>query len=721
MNRYMAVTLVLVACVAASSAATVGYVEYAGIDNPAVDDSDPWVQALRDGGHTVELVTTTQLPDAQRMADFSALYMNGVTALTNTEFSALQRYVRSGGFLLMQGAANATALDKSGQHRLVKGEYAWKIIYLQDGACRTGLLPATGAGSNTRSLTIDRIRITDGLQVTAGTQTSTVLQMPQAPGDKSYTCATLYYFPATGVRPVLWGLPAAEDDEHPEPVALAVYNEYGTGRTFWTTCPLAQMAADGVDFAETIVANVLATISNNASPDPAELRRLLPTIDEVNEDLKAYDTAFRGGKGYSDSADSGELGWGEASRLLMYVKAWEVCRDEYWLDQIVDHFDRMIENLSDPDEDGYLGWQTITYTDALAWPRPGEDNVGQARIGPRLVRARANTDVTGHTYLIRFIEPDAFEVIDANTLDFVKTSLPYKSGEPIEAIPGIKVTITGQPVKGDEFQVRTQAVKPTEWVVHDGTITYPIALFIELVKNDPPLAEKYGEKADEYADLLLDNFLKKWDHVWVEIPPDMGVYEFEPRLSDPYLRQFPPEQFPDVRRILPHNQYLALGRTFAVMANVVEGPRAEDLRERAAKMGRFFKSKLRQTGKAYTFAYADEIEGVSDGADDFSHGGLSLSFAIEAYERGLVFDDADIERFSHTLLDQIWNGSLEDPKFSKRVNGDGERQVDVTNSWADLSAHNDEVWRLFWTILRQQPESHAFLTLWHARPEIPEE
>ncbi|MFO7947876.1 MAG: hypothetical protein R6V19_13815, partial [Armatimonadota bacterium] len=102
-------------------------------------------------------------------------------------------------------------------------------------------------------------------------------------------------------------------------------------------------------------------------------------------------------------------------------------------------------------------------------------------------------------------------------------------------------------------------------------------------------------------------------------------------------------------------------------------------------------------------------------------GGLSLSFAIEAYERGLVFDDADIERFSHTLLDQIWNGSLEDPKFSKRVNGDGERQADVTNSWADLSAHNDEVWRLFWTILRQQPESHAFLTLWHARPEIPEE
>lgn len=716
----LCVIAALCLCVAAGHAAVVGYLTYAGVEDHAVADDDPWVQAMRETGLQVEPVLSTDLTDSDRMADLSALYIHEIIALTEAELVAIQRYIRAGGWLLMQGANSATAVDLSGKHRFVKGEYAWKIIYLLDGACRTGLLPVTGAGSHRKGLTIEQVRLAAGLPITKGTRTGSVLDMPVRPDKTPYRCAALHYFSATGARPAVSGLPAAEGDEPAQPAALVVVNSYGRGHSVWATCPLAQMAADGVGFARTMVTHTVNSIAENAPPEAEDLRRLIPTLGDALADIRAYDAAFRGGRGYSDSPDSGQLGWGEASRLLTYVRAWKVSGDEYWLDRIVDHFDRMIDNLSDPDEDGYHGWQTITYSDALAWPEAGDDNVGNGRIGPRLVRARANTDVTGHVYTIEFVSDNSFQVIDANTLAFVDTELPYKAGEPIDAIPGIEVTITGQPVKGDTFQVRTQRVKPLEWVVHDGTITYPIALFVEQVRNNPDLADRYGEKADEYADLLVNNFLRKWDHTWVEIPPDMGAYAFEPRLCNPYLRSFPPEQFPDVTRILPHNQYLALARTFVVMADVVERPGAEDLRERGAKMCRFFKSKLRQTGDAYTFAYSDDIEGVSEGADDFSHGGLSLSGAIEAYERGVVFDEADMRCFSHTLLDQIWNGSIEEPMFSKRVDGEGQMRPKVASYWTRLSAHNDTVWRLMWTILRNQPDSHAFLTLWHARPEMAE-
>jgi len=503
------------------------------------------------------------------------------------------------------------------------------------------------------------------------------------------------------------------------PCITSTHNEYGSGKCLWLTLPLVEMAADGVDFAQTITQNIISAIAANPAPQAEDLAGTIPTVEEAMADLKAYDIAFRSGKGYSDSPDSGMLGWAEASRLLMYIKCYRVSEDTYWLDKIVEHFDRMIANLSDPDGDGYLGWQTITYSDALGWPKAGENNQGGAEIAPELVRVRKNTEVTGHTYTIEFVEADSFNVIDTDAAILVAREEKYKSGTAITAIPGIKVTITGTPAKGDKFEVRTEAVKPLEWAVHDGTVTYAIALFVETVKKNAALHEQYGEKADEYAKLLTENFLEKWDYVWVEPAEGMGFLKWEPLVANPYLRSIAPDEIPDTIRAIPHNQYLALGRTYLVMADVADKPQADHYRDIAEKMARYFKSKLRKTGDAYTFAYWDPVEELSDGADDFGHGGLSLSFAIEAADRGVVFTEEDMTRFAHTLLDQIWDGSVAEPKFAGRVNGEGKmNRAGMGGHWAGLCRYNDEVWRLFWTILRQKPGANGFLNLWHTRPEI---
>ncbi len=718
--RPILLTLVFVLCIGVAGAATVGYVTYGGAERPAINDDDAWVKAMREADISVELLKTTELLDAAIVARYNALYVPDTIAFTEAGFSALKRYVAAGGWLLLQGRYSATALDKSGKDIFEKGKYAWVIIYLDKGACRTGILPATGAGAGGAELDIAKLRIAAGSALTNGTQTGVVLDMPKRPNGKPYLSAPLHYFPAVGARPIVSGVPqTTAENQQPEPVALATHNEYGKGSCLWLTLPVPEMAADGVDFAKQIVENTLAAISANPLPAAEDLSRIIPTMEETNSDLKALDAAFRGGKGYSDSADSGDLGWGEASRLLTYIKAYTILKDTYWLDKIIDHFDRMIAGLSDPDGDGYRGWQTITYSDALGRPTADPANTGNARIEPELVRARKNTDVTGHTYTIEFTAPGEFQIADDDTAELLIRRQAYKSGEPITAIPGIKVTISGQPAQGDEFQVRTEQVLPLEWAVHDGTITYPIALFIETVKKDNALQEQYGEKADEYSKLLMDNFLKKWEYVWIEPAAGMGLLKWEPIVANPYLRDIPTDEIPTTTKPIPHNQYLALGRTYLVMADVVDKPEADHYRDIAEKMARFFKSKLRPTGKAYTFAYWDPVEGISDGADDIGHGGLSLSFAIEAANRGVVFDDDDMQRFSHTLLDQIWNGSLDDPKFAKRVNGEGEGGAG-SGHWVALSSHNDEVWRLFWAIFRQKPDTYSFLNLWHARPEIAE-
>ena len=77
---------------------------------------------------------------------------------------------------------------------------------------------------------------------------------------------------------------------------------------------------------------------------------------------KAYDLARNEGKGYSESADSGTLGWGEGFVIQEYAQMWEATEDAYWLAKIAEHFQRIMASATDPDGDGFLSWTTKTYS-----------------------------------------------------------------------------------------------------------------------------------------------------------------------------------------------------------------------------------------------------------------------------------------------------------------------------------------------------------------------
>ena len=65
-------------------------------------------------------------------------------------------------------------------------------------------------------------------------------------------------------------------------------------------------------------------------------------VKEMVEAFSKYDREHKKGRGESESADSGSLGWGESGFLDAYAKLYEVTGETRWLDKIADHFDRIL-------------------------------------------------------------------------------------------------------------------------------------------------------------------------------------------------------------------------------------------------------------------------------------------------------------------------------------------------------------------------------------------
>ena len=80
------------------------------------------------------------------------------------------------------------------------------------------------------------------------------------------------------------------------------------------------------------------------------------------ESFTGFDRSVNGGKAYSESASSASLAWGESYYLNAYIKMYHVTGDVAWLDKVVEHFDRMVANMSDHDGDGIPAWHTDRYS-----------------------------------------------------------------------------------------------------------------------------------------------------------------------------------------------------------------------------------------------------------------------------------------------------------------------------------------------------------------------
>ena len=122
--------------------------------------------------------------------------------------------------------------------------------------------------------------------------------------------------------------------------------------------------------------------------------------------------------------------------------------------------------------------------------------------------------------------------------------------------------------------------------------------------------------------------------------------------------------------------------------------------DRAEKMVRYFHSflELDEDNNAYRWHYWDWIEygePGNSGWEDTSHAALTMSLAVVAARRGLIFTDEDMVRIANTWLKVMWNQDEEKPLMAAAVDGrEPHKFPALLNWWSELSQWDRQVYDL---------------------------
>ncbi|MBQ4810601.1 hypothetical protein J8M20_04610 [Pseudoalteromonas luteoviolacea] len=190
-----------------------------------------------------------------------------------------------------------------------------------------------------------------------------------------------------------------------------------------------------------------------------------------------------------------------------------------------------------------------------------------------------------------------------------------------------------------------------EYLVHDGMITAPMAKFIKLARTGR-LDSRFSHVADRYYDFLVNHTFPKWEKDLYSTLGGHLVYLFP---DDSSSRK--PGQS------LPHNQYLALQRTYAELAQIESGdPHHKYMAQALIKafkssltLGRFQTNSGVPANK-YEWSYwsiLTDRDTISDGlnwtgTEDTSHGNLDVAATVSSYKAGLGFNKAEMTNFANT-------------------------------------------------------------------------
>jgi len=441
--------------------------------------------------------------------------------------------------------------------------------------------------------------------------------------------------------------------------------------------------------------------------------------DTLIEKFIEYDNDVNSGRGFSESPDSGILGWKESRFLHSYFIMYEATEDRRWLDKLVEHFDRVIANMADHDGDGYPTWHTPTFSTAEVLTRKLH-NRGTAEILPssaslenlcrgkkppyftldtpiveRIRDIEKGEQIGDKEYVLEFTKKDRFVIRDlANWITVYESD--YAPGKEIGFAPGFSVKIEGNPEIGDKFRIECRSIRTLGYLVHQGMFLYPVSLFMEAVVKDKALRDEFADKVKEYLDLIENVIIPKNERYWMDMTDHSGAY----RVCESRTERYP-------NKILPHNQYLAMARTYFVLKEVSPNPFYLD---RTLKMGRYFKDNLHEIGDAYTWHYWDWIEEgefYHGHVEDTGHGTIDVGFAVECCRRGVLFDDSELLRFCKTFSGHMWNGSLENPKIGERVDtkeGDAKPFI----GWINLAQWDPRIFDICYAIFVSLGEPATF-------------
>jgi hypothetical protein len=197
----------------------------------------------------------------------------------------------------------------------------------------------------------------------------------------------------------------------------------------------------------------------------------------------------------------------------------------------------------------------------------------------------------------------------------------------------------------------------TFWMVDDSFIAEPLARFAALVRAQG--LDRYDADADRLV-ATAEGANNKFSHLFrLDDATGHGQYFLEAGFPAAYVIEHPDEEMP-----LPLNHESAAGRLHLQLWRATG---AVAHRDRAAALGKRLKSHMTPEGTGYAWQYfgRDGDALFFNSWSDISHAAMDVRFAAMLAEEGLVFDGADMQRLSNTLL-----GQHVDRRFRRFVKGD---------------------------------------------------
>ncbi len=427
--------------------------------------------------------------------------------------------------------------------------------------------------------------------------------------------------------------------------------------------------------------------------------------------------------------DGSTLAWGESHLLHALVDLYEATDDAKFLTEVARRGDRLLTHRDDRrgvvDGSGQSrpAWSMASkYVVADGWI---VDPTGQRLVALRSTASAYNnlTRVTlapvggekrGRFSLTitnaQFKREETFAEVSLDPADdrfvekIVNAVVPTHSARPGKVSQYsnlVRVTVTpgARGVPGPQ----TFSLKPIPlaYMGYLGVIYHPMLRFAEIVRSDPrhaslvPAADRFVVAAEEsYADANR--------RLWREGPGKDEGY---------YLCCARGESFPFDNVGEPFNY---LGRHTASQLALVRLTGKPEYRERAERMARLFKNRLKldATRDLYTWNYWYEPVTTTGwtpanspslnipnyppvaAVEDISHGVLDIAMVVSAHAAGVVFDETDVRRCANTLLTHVLNPTR--TSVRRRVDGQGPdypNYLPALAGWLALSDGNPEVYR----------------------------
>jgi hypothetical protein len=454
----------------------------------------------------------------------------------------------------------------------------------------------------------------------------------------------------------------------------------------------------------------------------------------------ALDASIHGGRGYSESIDSATLAWAESYILASYLSAYRASGDTRYLDKVVEHGERIVAGASDPDGDGLRGWATYNYSASrvenggfetsasampgwLSWLSPEDRRTlpaGWRRWQSDRTTAYRAAEGGGHVAVVKAAPGRGWQVLEAAVAPYTPGAryevrlrartdggaaggrldvLDRTAGRQLAQVTfrdtawrALSLRYTAPAAAGHEVLVRLHheradvagearfddvtVKRELPWLVHDGMITWPLAAFAAIARADATLDARYRRAGEGFVRFIEGHVLPRWEPLYRKIDPQRGTYVF-PADADYGWRG----------NSLPHNQALALGRTFVHLHRAGGDPRHL---ARALEMGKAFLAKTWVEGDALLWRYSDRVLSSdtqdASGPEDTSHANIDVGFLLDMHEDGRLLDATGARRLLATFERKLWNGRYGGASLAKHVDGKGDDEyAPYVSEWARLA------------------------------------